>query len=686
MARWICPRVTLAAALAWPAVARAQPTPTPESSTGEEAGEATVRGRRPRRELTATPVAREEVQRIPGSFGDALRAIQNLPGIARAPFLSGSLMVRGSAPADTLVLVDGTFLPAAYHFGGLGSTVATEMLDRIDFFPGNFSARFGRATGGVVDLGLRQPMREGARTTMHLGVVDAGAFTEAALSPTVSVAASARFGWIGYLLSPIVAAVTGNAVFVGYWDYQAQADWRPTARDRLRFAAYGSGDSVGIQQRNGGGQGIGLGYHLVQASWWRHLDARTDLQVAVSTGWNGLSVEERPRANDPEPGDRVRLDSAPTHVRAELTHAFGARHRLYVGFDGLFGYRAYSSDVSARGRRGADSPRPRVTRETTTTLAQPGLYAELQLSPTPSLHLRPGARVDVYGATGTAIVSPRMTADLSAWRGGTLKFGVGYFTQPPLDERVSVAPELLFLAERVAQDGQGPRPERAVHVGVGVEQRISPWITVSVEGFYKSIRDAVVGFPSLDLLIAGERIDPLANVRYDGQGRVFGAEILLRHRQGERFFGWVAYTLMRAERRDGPGAPWRPFEFDQTHILTAVGSLRLGRGWELGARFRYVTGRPTAFTRSLTIGLTGATLPAGTEPWLDRVPDFHQLDLRLEKQWTHSWGRVVFYLEVLNVYNRINAEQVVWDADHAVSYPSGVFLPIVPNLGVRGEL
>jgi hypothetical protein len=672
-------RVILAAALAYPLAARAQPA----SDGGDEA---TVRGRRPRRELTAVPVAREEVQRIPGSFGDALRAIQNLPGIARAPFLSGSLMVRGSAPADTLVLVDGTFLPAAYHFGGLGSTVATEMLDRLDFFPGNFSARFGRATGGVVDLGLRQPMRAGTRTTMHLGVLDAGAFTESALSSTVSVAASARFGWIGYLLSPIIAAITGNAVFLGYWDYQAQADWRPTSRDRLRFAVYGSGDSVGIQTPDGGSNGIGLGYHLLQVSWWRRVSARTDLSIAVSTGWNGLTINQRPPPNEPDTGDRVSLDSAPTHVRAELTHTFGARHRLYVGFDGLFGYRAFTSDVSVRQRGARDAPSLRVTRETNTVLAQPGAYVELQFAPSPTFHLRPGLRVDVSGATGTAIVSPRMTADWSPWPGGTMKFGVGYFTQPALDERVSVAPELLFLAERVARDGQGPRPERAVHVGVGIEQRLSPWITLSVEGFYKSIRDAVVGFPSLDLLIAGERVNTFDGLRYDGQGRVFGAEILLRHRQGERFFGWIAYTLMRAERRDGPGAPWRPFEFDQTHILTAVGSLRLGRGWELGARFRYVTGRPTAFSRSLTVGLTGPTLAAGSESWLDRVPDFHQLDLRVEKQWTHDWGRVVFFFEVLNVYNRINAEQVTWDADHAVSYPSGVYLPIIPNVGVRGEL
>ncbi len=673
-------RAVVAATLAVTRSVHAQPV--------DPVGEATVRGQRPRRELTAVPVAREEVQRIPGSFGDALRSIQNLPGLARAPFLSGSLMVRGSAPADTLVLVDGTFLPAAFHFGGLGSTVATEMLDRLDFFPGNFSARFGRATGGVVDLGLRPPMREGARATMHLGVVDAGAFTEAALTPALSVAASARFGWIGYLASPVVAAVTGQATFLGYWDYQAQLDWRPTARDRVRVAVYGSGDSVGATQRSGGSTGLGLGYHLAQLSWWRRLGAATTLQVAVSSGWNGLSLTQQRAPGSPRGDDRVGLDAAPTHVRVEVAHELAPRQRLWLGFDGLFGVRTISSDLSLRGagRGPTGGPTGRATRDDTIALAQPSVYAELALSPVASLRVRPGVRLDVSGATGDAIVSPRMTADWSAWRDGTLKLGVGYFTMPALDERVSVAPELLFLSERVAQGAQRPRPERAVHVGVGVEQRLSELVTLSVEGFYKSIRDAIVGFPSLDLLIAGEELPRASELRYDGEGRAVGLEVLLRHRQGQRFFGWVAYTLMRAERRDRPGGPWRPFEFDQTHILTAVGSVRLGRGWEVGGRFRYVTGRPTVFTRSLTVGLTGADLFAGNEPWLDRIPDFHQLDLRVEKQWTHAWGRVAFYVEVLNVYNRINAEQVEWDVDHTRSYPAGVFLPIVPNLGVRGEL
>ena len=65
---------------------------------------------------------------------------------------------------------------------------------------------------------------------------------------------------------------------------------------------------------------------------------------------------------------------------------------------------------------------------------------------------------------------------------------------------------------------------------------------------------------------------------------------MLKYNADKRFFGWIAYTLSRTIRRvdvdaEDSLAPW-----DQTHILTMLGSYRLGGGWEFGARFRLVSG------------------------------------------------------------------------------------------------
>ncbi len=108
-------------------------------SNDDDIEDVTVHGDKPSREVTKRTMDQRELLRIPGSNGDALRALQNLPGIARPPGLAGLLIVRGSAPQDTQIFVDGTEIPLVYHFGGLSSVIPTEMLDRIDFYPGNFS-------------------------------------------------------------------------------------------------------------------------------------------------------------------------------------------------------------------------------------------------------------------------------------------------------------------------------------------------------------------------------------------------------------------------------------------------------------------------------------------------------------------------------------------------------------------
>lgn len=163
-------------------------------------------------------------------------------------------------------------------------------------------------------------------------------------------------------------------------------------------------------------------------------------------------------------------------------------------------------------------------------------------------------------------------------------------------------------------------------------------------------------------------------------------ELLLRHRPTERFFGWVAYTLLRSERRDTPESEWRLFDSDQTHILTAVGSYQLGSGWEVGARFRFVTGSPTTPVIGSSYNAdTFQYSPLYGERNSIRVADFHQLDLRVNKTWRQRWGSIGVFLEVLNVYNHANQEGVIYNYNYTQSQPlSG--LPIFPNLGIRGEI
>lgn len=133
--------------------------------SARDAYEAVVVGERDKKEVTSVTITSGEVGRVAGVSGDTVKIVQNLPGVARAPGGFGMLVVRGGNPTDTRVYVDGVEVPLVFHFGGLTSIVPGELVDAVDFEAGNFGVRYGRATGGRVDLRTRIPARSASTSS-----------------------------------------------------------------------------------------------------------------------------------------------------------------------------------------------------------------------------------------------------------------------------------------------------------------------------------------------------------------------------------------------------------------------------------------------------------------------------------------------------------------------------------------
>lgn len=247
-----------------------------------------------------------------------------------------------------------------------------------------------------------------------------------------------------------------------------------------------------------------------------------------------------------------------------------------------------------------------------------------------------------------------------------LKGGLGIFRQPPDPGQTLPrfgTPEL--------------NSSHAVHSMLGLEQSLSRQLNLSVEGFHKSLRD----------LVASTR-DGSGRYFMDnsGTGRVLGVDFLLRYKADERFFGWIAYTYSRSYRKLDPDEAERIYRFDQPHILNVLASYRLGRGWEIGGRFRYMSGFIyNAYEGGLYNNATGWYGPYG-EQLQKRLAPFHQLDLRIEKVWRIGGGQLSAYMDLINVYNRESPDRPRFSFDRSMMVPQSFSLPILPSLGVRGEI
>ncbi|MEO8313170.1 MAG: TonB-dependent receptor [Pseudomonadota bacterium] len=98
-------------------------------------------------------LASTDIQMVPGSHDDPLRALHTLPGIVTNA--SGRPYIRGSLSDDVLIQFDGVPLADPFHlknFQSLISAIDPAAVERIELFSGGFPVRYGTRSGGVINI------------------------------------------------------------------------------------------------------------------------------------------------------------------------------------------------------------------------------------------------------------------------------------------------------------------------------------------------------------------------------------------------------------------------------------------------------------------------------------------------------------------------------------------------------
>ncbi len=634
----------------------------------------------PERVEVSHTLSTAELTRIPGTMGDALRAVENLPGVARAPFNSGLIIIRGGKPTDSRSFLAGSEIPQLYHFGGFTSIVPTHLIDSIEFFPGNFSARYGRATAGVIDVDLRA----GRRDRLH-GYVDTNAFdTGVGLEGPVGAGSFI----LGARRSYIDAVLRGAASVGGldraplsfttapvYYDYQAVLDY-PLAGGRLRAMAFGSDDDLrflfnqpsSADPSLRGAFETHIFFHRLQLRWTRTV-GKWSFLLQTSDGYNGQDGSLGSALN-------FSIQSVSSDERLEARWKASPRLTVIAGADtqaAVVFLDALLPAVPAEG----ELPLPiaasnKFRAHETLKVFNAGLYLEAIIRPIERLTITSGLRFDYYSPILHPSFNPRLNARLQLTRLTALRAGIGLYSQdpqPPDYDPVFGNPKL--------------RPESAIHCSLSVEQAILPGLTLEVTGFYKQLYDLVVS-SNRPIYTPEGRIN-LERKSNEGEGRIYGGELLLRQALSKWMFGWLSYTLMRSERRADANSPWRLYDFDQTHVLVLALSFNLPRGFGAGVRFRYVTGFPYTQPRGGEFDSDGGVyIPGVVTPNTARLDAYHALDVRLDKTFVFERWLLKVYLDVTNVYNHANPEQAQSSFDYTRQV-AVTGLPIIPSFGVRGE-
>ena len=624
---------------------------------------------------TKETVTREELRNVPGTQGDPVRVLENLPGLARVPFTGGQLIVRGAAAVDTGAYIDGQKIPILYHLLNGPSVMGEEMVDKIDFYPGGAGVYYGRNLAGVVAIQSRKGSDERWHGSLASDLQKSALFLQGPVTDSSSVAFGVRRSYINPAVE-FFADKNKELTLPVYWDYQARGDVK-SGRNKFTLLAYGSDDSF---QTVGGGRGsvpleLGkrIGFHRAKLSWERSFSDAFRVSVAPMVGYDlsdstssgaGPGVFARPQSQQER--------TFSSGLRADATLKKGDNLEFRSGVDILFDRVAYDLDILFDSQlRGVGAPNAEEARLSgVRVFGNFGEFAELEIK-AGRLRITPGLRLEQLHWVGHtyALLDPRLWARFEATESLALYAYGGLYHQAPTAEQVD--PTI---------GNPGLQPMASEQVGAGFERRFGDLWSVKAEG-YLSLRRNLV-FPAAATANGdGTYSNPLQS--NSGLGRSIGLEVLIRREFTERLYGWVAYTLSRSRELPTAVDAWRPTAFDQPHILTFLVGYRPSPYIEFATRVRIATGNPLAEPTDATFDADSGNYVPTLKPFgTTRLPTFVQVDFEVNNIWVGDVGRLQLYIDFQNVLNRTNAESIAYDFRYAQSeYVHG--LPFLASVGAK---
>jgi len=645
-----------------------------ETDDAEELGIVAEVERREAGAATRITLEAEELTTVPGTFGEPLRVVATMPGVVRSPFGLGFFLVRGANFQNTGFFVDGFPVPLLYHLGAGPAVISSRFVSRLNFYPGGYPAAYGRFSAGVVALETSPPPTDSIRGELEIDLFRASAMIVVPFDEGKgSVAAAFRRSYYELLLPLVV-----EGLHLEYTDYQLRADYEVDDHLSLSLFAFGSDDRLDQRGSFGGGMAsegtrnaFGYNFQRLIARIDLRLPERVRMSVAGMLGRDGTDFTNAMPGTD---GLRFALENIYTALRVDVQVPWIEELQTNFGVDInaiVFGVDASAFVPNGLGRYPAPRFTPQAAQvQQTIVRALAALYIE-QIFRFGPVEISAQGRFDYmrYGDVSEVFPDPRLVMRWQVVPELLLKAATGLFTQPPS----------AFQTGNIGGTRDLP-PERSWQSSFGAEvtfpERVEVHSTFYFTQFFDISRQTnqVVSTPE------GPRRQFFVA---DGEGRAYGLELMIRRRIEQGLYGWLSYTLSRSERRRQDGA-WVPFAFDQTHTLNFALSYAF-EGWRFGAAFQLVTGRPTNTLVSTTYDADQDSIDPTFLSRGERLPPFHRLDVRIDRDFEIGPIRGSVYLDIQNVYNAPNNEGTLFSYDYSqtAAVPG---LPILPTIGVRGSI
>lgn len=661
----------------------------------------------------------DEIERNPGGNRDISKVIQSYPGVASTPAFRNDVIVRGGGPNENRFYIDNVEIPYLNHFstqgasGGPVGIINVDFVQSVDFLSGAFPASKGNALSSILNFTFIDGNKDKMKYKATVGASDLGLTLDGPTGKKSSLLLSVRRSYLQFLFSALKLPFLPT-----YTDFQLKYRVRLNPKNELIIIGLGAKDDFKLNLKAN------------DTEYQRYILDFIPVQVQYSYVFGLVLKHYRPNGFDTWVLSRnylnnsqyKYLDNVKANSNRLLDYLSGegeikARfERTFLGNNGFrltygtgYEYAHYRNSTFRKTFfEGIDND---ISYKTNLKLGKFNVFG--QASKTyfnEKLSLSLGVRTDINTFSAAMSnpldqLSPRFSASYRLTGKMNLNFSIGrYFQLPPYTAMGYSNPGGVLINKQ-----NDLKYIAADHLVAGVEVLTSENVQFTVEGFYKkyshypfSVRDSVpLSSKSANYGIFGD--EELVST---SAGRAYGVEVLGRFKEFKKINLVFSYTYVRSEFR-GLDSRWLPSSWDNKSLFSLTATRKFSRNWEIGIKWRFVGGAPyTPF--DLEKSSLKAAWDIQGQGYLDyskfnslRLKAFHQLDLRIDKQYFYTGWSLMLYADIQNVYDfkadqppiliresDINKIPVTDPSDplkYSLKYITNVSGTVLPTIGIIME-
>lgn len=600
----------------------------------------------------------QEIEKSPGANRDVSRIVRAYPGVSFSPVgYRNDLIVRGGSPSENRFYMDGIEIPNINHFatqgasGGPVSIVNADLVREITFYTGAFPANRSGALSSVLDFRLRDGNPDKQTFKATLGASEVSLSGSGHFNDRTTYLFSVRQSYLQLLFKAL-----GLPFLPNFIDGQFKIKTRLTEHDELTVLALTGIDKMKLNTDEKGEDAEYLLSYLptihqetfTVGAVYRHYAGKHTQSVTLSHNYlNNRNLKYRNNDDSSEDNLTLRLRS----VEQKTTALFENRTRL-----GQWTLKEGAELTNSGYTNNTDSPFSLY--KTSLNIIGWGAFFSSDYSTRDNrFTLSTGIRVDGnnYNRGMKQLwkqLSPRLSASYKLSEQWILNGSAGLYHQlPPYTALGYKNNDGTYLNKAL-------KYMRVMESSIGADWHLHDRIMISAEGFFKrynriplSLQDNIpLACKGNDYGVVGN--EPLAST---ADGRAYGLETMFRWQVSGRFNLVSSFTLYKSEYRNHSGDDYIPSAWDNRFILNMSGTYNLPKRWSIGGKVSYIGGAPYTPYDEDKSSLVQAWDAKG-QPYYDyslyntgRLPDFAQLDVRVDKSFYFRRCMVGLYLDLQNV-------------------------------------